>query len=62
MGTQYNDQWILNRINAQARSKRNAAEQRNAWPVRQRQGQWPPRQTGAVGVLGKHPKWIDRDT
>jgi hypothetical protein len=62
MGSQYNDQWILNRINAQTGSKRRAGEERVPWPARPRQGRWPPRQSGGIGVLGKHPKWIDRDT
>jgi hypothetical protein len=61
MSTQFNDQWILKRINA-ARAQSAA---KSAWPARSRRarpGRWVmPLSTDAIRVLDKSPKWIDRD-
>jgi hypothetical protein len=62
MSTQYNDQWILDRVNGKKRPAGAFPKQRNARPVRERRdraGLWSRLSTGG---LGKHPKWIDRDT
>jgi hypothetical protein len=62
MSTQFNDQWILDRINA---ARRQVMTQKSAWPARSRrprQARWVvPLSTDAIRVLDKSPKWIDRD-
>jgi hypothetical protein len=62
MSTEFNDQWILDRINA----PRRLPPQKSAWPVRGRRSRRssvrPLLITEAVRVLDKNPKWIDRDT
>jgi hypothetical protein len=62
MSTQFNDQWILDRINA---ARRQAMTQKSAWPARSRrprQGRWVMAlSTNAIRVLDKSPKWVDRD-
>jgi hypothetical protein len=60
MSSQFNDQWILDRINAPRRQPA-----KSAWPMRPRRPRRAPRpllMTDAVRVLDKNPKWIDRDT
>jgi hypothetical protein len=63
MSTQFNDQWILDRINA---VRRQSMAPKGAWPVRGRrshQGRSVMRlSTDAIRALDKSPKWVDRDT
>jgi hypothetical protein len=62
MSTQFNDQWILDRINA---ARRQSAAHKGAWPARSRRprpGRWVmPLSTDAIRVLDKSPRWVDRD-
>jgi hypothetical protein len=62
MSTQFNDQWILDRINS---TRRQSTSPKSVWPARtrrSRKGRWmSPLSTHAIQVLDKHPKWVERD-
>jgi hypothetical protein len=63
MNSEFNDQWILDRINT---AHRHAAVHKSAWPAPSRRprrsGRWlMPLSTDAIRLLDKSPKWVDRD-
>jgi hypothetical protein len=63
MSTQYNDQWILDRVNGKKRPAGAFPNKKSARSLRERRERASPwSRLSGTGILGKHPKWIDRDT